>query len=88
MLSLEDCLEFSDLATAEIEAIARHEHVPLIVAAEMGCQMLKSDDGVQCIESMIRESAEEANEHGHPEDAARFMAAYQEFHAQHPAPLR
>jgi len=83
MLSLEDCLEFSDLATGEIEAIARHEHVPLVVAAEIGYQLLKTDDGIERLQCMIHESAKNALNQGHPEEAARFRAAYESFHAAH-----
>lgn len=84
MLSLEDCFEFSDLGEAEIEAIARHEHVPMVVAAELGNHLLQTNDGVHCIESMIRECADDAREHGHPEVADQFMVTYRNFHCAHP----
>lgn len=84
MLSLEDCLEFSDLATPEIEAIARHEHVPMVVAAEMGCQLLKTEQGIRCLECMILECAESARSHGHGDEATRYLSLYHEFHALHP----
>ena len=35
MLSLKDCIDLSNLSDAEVAAIAEHEHVPEIVAAEI-----------------------------------------------------
>ena len=83
MLSLEDCLEFSDLPTDQIEAIARHEHVPMVVAAEMGCQLLKTAQGIACLECMILDCAESAKAHGQGDEAMRYLSLYREFHAQH-----
>ena len=37
MLTYEDCVGLTDLEAEDIEAIAQHEHVPEIVAAELGC---------------------------------------------------
>lgn len=36
MLSYQDCLAFCGLEEEEIAAIAQHEHIPIIVAAELG----------------------------------------------------
>lgn len=84
MLCLEDCLDFSDLGSGEIEAIAAHEHVPLIVAAEIGCNLLKTADGIRCLESLFLETAEKARLRGSLDDADRYMAVYREFHQSHP----
>jgi hypothetical protein len=35
MLSIQDVLDYCDLDSGEIEAIAEHEHIPLTLAAEM-----------------------------------------------------
>ncbi|HNX49668.1 MAG TPA: hypothetical protein PKL08_05860 [Thermoanaerobaculaceae bacterium] len=37
MLTYEDCVGLTDLEEEEIEAISQHEHVPEMVAAELGC---------------------------------------------------
>ena len=84
MLSLEECLDFCDLAPEEIEAIAEHEHVPLIVAAEMGFQMLRSADGVGHIRSMLIDNAEHARERGMTERAEHLNVVCQQFLASHP----
>ena len=36
MLTLVDCLDLCDLGREEIEAIAEHEHLPEVIAAELG----------------------------------------------------
>lgn len=83
MLSLEDCLDFSDLDAHEVEAIAAHEHVPLIVAAEIGCHLLKTPDGVRCLDNLFLETAETARSRGCLDEAGRYMAVYQHFHQCH-----
>ena len=36
MLTYNDCLGFSELTPEQVSALARHEHLPEIVALEMG----------------------------------------------------
>ncbi len=40
MLTLEDCIALSDLTREEIDAIAVHEHLAEIIAAELGCPLV------------------------------------------------
>ena len=84
MLCLEDCLDFSDLSASEVEAIAAHEHVPLIVAADIGCNLLKTDSGVRLLETLFLETAETARLRGCHDEAGRYMAVYEHFHQSHP----
>lgn len=84
MLSIEDCFEFCELGMPEIEAISHHEHVPLIVAAEIGYELIKTPAGLNSIEAMLQESADDALSHGHPDDAEKFLRAYRDFHDAHP----
>lgn len=86
MLCLEDCLDFSDLDTEEIEAIAAHEHIPLICAAELGCELLKTPDGVRQLHSMVLDDMAQALEHGQMETAGRWALVYR--HLQNAHPLR
>lgn len=55
MLTLEDCLALCDLTEAEVLAIAQHEHIPEIAAAEMGNYLLRCPDGELLIRAMIRD---------------------------------
>lgn len=84
MLSLEECLDFSDLEYDEIEAIAEHEHVPLIVAAELGFQLARTTDGLRNIHAMIEDVADHAQACGHTAQAEHYRDACRLFLNHHP----
>lgn len=84
MLCLEDCLDFCELDPDEIEAIAEHEHIPLIIAAELGSTLLKSPGGVKQLHTFILEDMEIALEHGQLERAGRLALVYRHFEQKHP----
>lgn len=84
MLSLEDCLDFCELDSQEVEAIAEHEHIPIIVAAELGCSLLRSADGVRDLHAMLIDNIARARQKGHPENAAHWTQVYRQFQAAHP----
>ena len=64
MLSLEDCVALSSLTEAEIAAIAEHEHLPMVIAAELGHYLVQTPDGGRCIKRMIRDDITVAQERG------------------------
>jgi hypothetical protein len=64
MLSLEDCIALSGLTEDEIVAIAQHEHIPEIAAAELGNYLSRSEDGQLIIKSMIRDDIRAAEARG------------------------
>ena len=45
MLTLQDCIELSELSEEEILAIAEHEHLPEMVAVEMGNYLTHTASG-------------------------------------------
>ena len=53
MLTLQECLDFSGLDNEEIAAIAEHERIPDIVAAELGSCLLATSRGRKQIRGMI-----------------------------------
>ena len=67
MLSLEDCIALSGLTEDEVLAIAQHEHIPEIAAAELGNYLSRSEDGRLAIKSMIREDIQAAAARGERE---------------------
>jgi hypothetical protein len=67
MLSLEDCIALSGLTEEEILAIAQHEHIPEIAAAELGNYLSRSADGRLVIKSMIRDDIQAAAARGERE---------------------
>lgn len=84
MLSLQECLDFSDLSEEEVEAIAEHEHVPEIVAAEIGNTLLKTKAGICLIKLYLLENIEHARSLGQFDKAKRLDALYRRFHYEHP----
>ena len=44
MLTIQDCIELSELSEDEILAIGEHEHLPEIVALEMGNYLVHTVD--------------------------------------------
>ncbi|MFZ1639853.1 MAG: hypothetical protein WAV07_00140 [Candidatus Contendobacter sp.] len=83
MLTYEDCVGLTDLDEEEIEAIAQHEHVPEIVAAEMGCWLAHNPGGESTIEHIIEDDIEMAKSHGHPQEARHWKHVLDHFAANH-----
>lgn len=71
MLSIEDCIALSELSEEEILAIAEHEHIPEIVAAEMGNYLVHTPDGEVRVRAIIVDDIREARR---CEDNARVLA--------------
>lgn len=64
MLTYQDCLGLCDLSEEEIEAIREHEHIPQIVALEMGDYLVHTENGIPAIKRMILDDIEVASAHG------------------------
>lgn len=85
MLTFQDCLGCCDLTEDEIDAIAEHEHVPPMLALEMGSAWLKTAEGVMRIERIILEDIIDARAHGHPGHANELARTLWRFDRTHPA---
>jgi hypothetical protein len=85
MLCLEDCLALCDLTEAEVLAIAQHEHIPEIAAAELGNYLLHCPDGEPRIRSMIRDDIAAALADGEEQRALALKWVLRDFVLQHPA---
>jgi hypothetical protein len=87
MLSLRDCLDFCEVDSAEIEAIAEHQHLPFIVAAEMSNVLLSSPEGLSSLYRMVLDNLNQAVEHRDLERVMRNCLAYQHLQTTHPLPV-
>jgi len=83
MLTLEDCIALSELSEAEIDAIAEHEHVPEIVAAEIGSYLVHTAHGRAEIRSIIRDDIESALARGDYQHAAVLKLLLKRFIDEH-----
>ena len=83
-LSLQDCIDMSDLTEDEIFAIAEHEELSEIIALELGSYLLHTPGGEKRISHMIRDDIKHAQENGDHRHSALLKSVlkhYLEHHA-------
>ncbi len=85
MLSFEDCIALCGLTEEEIDAIAQHEHIPELPAAELGATLLRRPDGVARIRAMILDDIAEAQRRRNYARSARLKLVLRHFVECHPA---
>ena len=83
-LCLEDCLALCGLSEAEVLAIAQHEGIPEIVAAEMGNYLVRTPQGELKIKAMIRDDIAAAAARGDRGRALALKLVLRDFVYQHP----
>ena len=84
MLTLQDCIALCGLSEDEVLAIAHHQHIPEIAAAELGNYLVRTPAGELRIKSIIRDDLAAARAGG---DRARELAlkrVLRNFITQHP----
>ncbi len=88
MINENDILDMTGLTRAQIDAIAAHEHIDIVSAAEMGEYLLHIHHGPQRVQAMICDDIAEAL---HADDLPRARGLYvalKTFLADHPEALR
>jgi hypothetical protein len=88
MLSLKDCIDMCDLTEEEVAAIAETENIPAIVAAQIGCNLLRSEGGVDYIRCVLRTRVEKAVASGDLQVARVRFQAYEAFATRCPHALK
>jgi hypothetical protein len=83
MLTVEDCIGLVDLPEDVIEAIAEHEHLPEVVAAELAEYLIESPDGTPRIRAMIQDDIQHALDHKSYAHAAILVGVLRRFIEQH-----
>ncbi|MDQ5945059.1 MAG: hypothetical protein QG619_478 [Pseudomonadota bacterium] len=84
MLTWNDCVELSELTEEEIDAIAQHEHIPEMIALEMGNYLIHTPAGEKRVKAMIRDDIRLAEEEGKTDRVAMLrmvLKHYLEHHA-------
>lgn len=84
MLTMEDCLGVCDLSAEAAAAIAEHEHVPMLVALEMGQCMMADKAGRRHIAAIFCDDILTAQEHGSIRHAAELSMALDAYLCDHP----
>ncbi|MBL8486261.1 MAG: hypothetical protein JNK22_04175 [Rhodocyclaceae bacterium] len=83
-LTLQDCIDMSELSEDEVLAIAEHEGLPEVVALEMGNYMIHEPGGSLRIKRMIEDDIRDARERGdrrHSAALKRVLKHYIDEHA-------
>lgn len=88
MLTFEDCLGLCELTEEEIRAIAEHEHLPQIVALELGNYLMRGPDGELLVSHMFIDDIRAAERRGDLIHAARLKKALRHFIEGHAAQSR
>lgn len=88
MINANDILDMTCLTREEIAAIAEHEHISDIEAAEMGDYMMHIHHGPQAVQSMICDDIREALHKGDISHARALYKTLADFIADHPDALR
>jgi len=83
MLTYQDCKGLCPLSDEEIRAIAHHEHVPEIIALELGNYLCETTDGEKRIRRIIIDDIEEAKAHGNEERVEQLHHVLAHFLAMH-----
>lgn len=84
MLTYQDCVGLCGLNRQEVEAIAEHEHIPPIVAAELGAYLCHNAAGELCIQHYILDDIAAAEKRGDQHHANVLKAVLRHFVATHP----
>ena len=84
MLTYEGCIGLGGLTDEEVEALSVHEHIPEIVAAELGSYLIERADGERFIAAAIVDDLEAARRSGDREAIARYEGVLKHFVATHP----
>ena len=84
MISIKECLDYSDLTEDEVATIAEHAHLPFACAAQLACGLAQSQDGTEVLRCLLRDAVCDAAECGHVEALKTARDACQQFAANHP----
>ncbi|MDE2228100.1 MAG: hypothetical protein KGL11_03555 [Alphaproteobacteria bacterium] len=79
MLTLEDCLGLCDLSREEIDAIAEHEHLPEVVATELGNYLVHTATGQRAIKDIMRDDILAAQARGDFRHSAKLKLVLRHF---------
>ena len=86
MLTLAECIGMSDLTDDEIAVIAEHEHVPEIVAVELGNGLLQTPKGLFTLKCYISDVLAQAKLAGKRDKVKRLDRLLTRFNAAHRIP--
>ena len=84
-LSLQDCIDMSDLTEEEILAIAEHERIPEVLAIELGSYLVHTPGGEKRIKRMIQDDIQRARASGDLKHVALLKGVLEHYLEHHAA---
>lgn len=84
MISLKDCLDYSDLTEEEVAVIAGHEHLPYPCAVELACGLAQTSEGEEVLRCLLKNAVCDAKTCRHAEALKTARHALKQFAAEHP----
>ena len=85
MLTYEDCLGLCELTEEEIKAISEHEHIPAIVAAELGAYLIRTPEGEERIQKFIVDDLKDAVQRNDLHRIVELKSVLRHFVEHHPS---
>jgi hypothetical protein len=84
MISIKDCLDYSDLTEDEVDVIAEHEHLPYPCAVELACGLAQSEEGTEILRCLLKNALGDAKVQADATALKAAKRAYAQFAADHP----
>lgn len=84
MLTFEDCVAMGTLSNEQVEALAAHEHVPDIIACELGTYLLNTPGGAAMIADGLRADLMAARLRHRPAAILHLQHLLEDFGREHP----
>jgi hypothetical protein len=84
VLTFEDWLALCELNEDEVLAIAEHEHLPEVIAVELGNYLVHSPEGVPMIRAMIVDDMAAAKARGDLKHFRKLLLVLRHFCETHP----
>ncbi len=84
MLTFEDCVAMGALSDEQIDALGAHEHVPDIIACELGTYLLNTPGGAQVIADGLRADLMQARLQHRTQAILHFQHLLDGFEREHP----
>ena len=86
MLSITDCVGMCGLTEEELQVVADHERLPLIVAAELAAELLKTPKGTWRLRSCLLDALQVSVARGDLARETHLRGLVGGFTQAHPAP--
>lgn len=83
MLTLQDCIGICGLNPDQVEAIADHEHLNMIIAAEWAECMLDRPDGTMIVRHVLEDEAAQCRAAGDFMRSRRYQVGLSDFNRSH-----